>query len=1267
MSFCKNSILIGLSFLAAQAIKGQTIPEVIEPSVNAKQFISGSQSNLDMATGNLTVSIPLYTLPGGDISAPVSIVFSGRDITYSSEASNIGLGWSLMAGGVITRTVRDQPDHHDWGERWDGNYDWFYGPYVGSLYGDEEQNPGGYNECDQGLQSLAAFDTEPDVYSYSFAGYSGKIHFKAGETEADGMKATMYPDKSFVLENTGSGLLVTADNGIKYYFDESEVLESGGTTSWFLSRIVSSTGRTILFTYENEHYKKEPSYNYGSATKYITWEGGSWNYAGGSALSSPAYTTKRISRIDSDMGHIVFGHDSRVDMLGWGDLPNTRRITDMEVYNSDDELVKGYAFDNDQYFESPAGSSQPEYLIKRLKLDAVSEYNKHNEFLPAYTFNYDYSITLHKKGVHIENPNDTDMALDSWAVPPLWQYATNLSISNNPEAIPFVRFDEYYNEAEEGFFRIPGTEYMKPSGEYFFIEKVGFPTGGHEQYEYEDHDCSLYGSYESSNDQFNVAIQGKRLKRKTIDDGNGNTKTIDYKYVLHDEDDYSLTTRSSGVMMDATFHHSTMYVPVYGDIEADDPYPNRLNALAYLSSAPQTTPEGFPIVYTEVEEIVNDESVVDNGRTIYYFTKEGISRGSNMIYLNSYDGSPDNILIDLGGQGIYGTNLGTKYGFQEGSLYYGLFGLELAYPIGRPSGRTIYAGKLWKKVTLNSTDEIVRKEVNEYTNLGGRYQYGVIVDMKNDGTGDNGLSLHRYHINEYHLYFGSTRLDKKTVTHYYPETGNSIEEITSYIYGIHNYENYVRSETKTNSDGLNTVTSYRYPYELLDYSLVGDLYTGDEPSEGVIQMIADNNIRAPIEVVKKLDGEVVTGELLVPKVENGFSVVGSKQRLVDITSDYQYSAGAVVNTSVVPYSFEVDSNYEPAIFFDSYDTQGNLLQYHSEDDVNVSFLWGYDNQYLVAEMLNHTRDHGNYTDKLVEVTTYTSTTESITCGDGYDDLGYCYDHHCSYGEDVFCESNDCVAEPEITCGTLFEDISVGRYSKVRIDINSLDYAPGANTSETYLWRAYLFNNDRTYEFAFPFNGSYSTYIEHDVVAGEYQVDFTYDEADLDWGRDASITYDIAETEYVTTSVLMDHHYYEDFEEYDDANVVDYAKTGSKSYNAVFTIPTADFVAGEYILSYFHNTDGTTWEYVRELTTITESTASVTVGTEGTTQYVDGIRLHPVGVQMTTYTYDPLIGMTSQTDPNGRTTYYEYDDFGRLKLIRDPDNNIIQKTNYKYQD
>ncbi|MEE4001578.1 RHS repeat domain-containing protein [Tenacibaculum sp. FZY0031] len=56
----------------------------------------------------------------------------------------------------------------------------------------------------------------------------------------------------------------------------------------------------------------------------------------------------------------------------------------------------------------------------------------------------------------------------------------------------------------------------------------------------------------------------------------------------------------------------------------------------------------------------------------------------------------------------------------------------------------------------------------------------------------------------------------------------------------------------------------------------------------------------------------------------------------------------------------------------------------------------------------------------------------------------------------------------------------------------------------------------------------------------------------------------------------------------------------------------------------------------------------------------------VNSQITTFTYDPLIGVTSITDPRGQTIYYEYDDFNRLKFIKDTDGNLLKEHKYNYK-
>lgn len=51
--------------------------------------------------------------------------------------------------------------------------------------------------------------------------------------------------------------------------------------------------------------------------------------------------------------------------------------------------------------------------------------------------------------------------------------------------------------------------------------------------------------------------------------------------------------------------------------------------------------------------------------------------------------------------------------------------------------------------------------------------------------------------------------------------------------------------------------------------------------------------------------------------------------------------------------------------------------------------------------------------------------------------------------------------------------------------------------------------------------------------------------------------------------------------------------------------------------------------------------------------------------VTTYTYKPQTGVTSITNGNNITNKYEYDDFQRLKTIKDQNNNFVKKNDYAY--
>jgi YD repeat-containing protein len=69
---------------------------------------------------------------------------------------------------------------------------------------------------------------------------------------------------------------------------------------------------------------------------------------------------------------------------------------------------------------------------------------------------------------------------------------------------------------------------------------------------------------------------------------------------------------------------------------------------------------------------------------------------------------------------------------------------------------------------------------------------------------------------------------------------------------------------------------------------------------------------------------------------------------------------------------------------------------------------------------------------------------------------------------------------------------------------------------------------------------------------------------------------------------------------------------------------------------------------------------------------DTLKLHSFGNQaslskalVTTFTYAPLVGMTSKTDPNGLTTYYGYDHSGRLESVTDHSGKTVEIYDYHY--
>ncbi len=128
------------------------------------------------------------------------------------------------------------------------------------------------------------------------------------------------------------------------------------------------------------------------------------------------------------------------------------------------------------------------------------------------------------------------------------------------------------------------------------------------------------------------------------------------------------------------------------------------------------------------------------------------------------------------------------------------------------------------------------------------------------------------------------------------------------------------------------------------------------------------------------------------------------------------------------------------------------------------------------------------------------------------------------------------------------------------------------------------------------------------------------------------------------------------------------------------VAKADGTPITYIWGYNHQypvakLENTTYNavssYVNNIESKSNLDADHTMGDSGSEgalrQALNSLRTAlPSDVMITTYTYDPMIGVTSMTDPRGYTVYYEYDTYNRLQYVRDAQGKLVSENKYHYK-
>lgn len=285
IAFLLIAVLTYFNLTGLSQDTSNTIGKVTISSPNAASLGKYGDIPVSYNTGIPNISIPIYDVESGSLKIPISLSYHASGLKVQEQASWVGAGWSLNAGGVITRSVAGAPDdrgcHSFMGFNngcTNGYYtDTGFNSYLFVAHGSDQCNVGA---SDGTMADDANFregykDGEPDLYFFNFGNFTGKFYFNDDQTpilvpEAD------FKIQPFLDANMGfQGFILTTPDGVKYYFGQTgnngavgpyeitipSTVQNGPSvanasiSSWYLNKIMSADGiDSITFTYQQENY-----------------------------------------------------------------------------------------------------------------------------------------------------------------------------------------------------------------------------------------------------------------------------------------------------------------------------------------------------------------------------------------------------------------------------------------------------------------------------------------------------------------------------------------------------------------------------------------------------------------------------------------------------------------------------------------------------------------------------------------------------------------------------------------------------------------------------------------------------------------------------------------------------------------------------------------------------------------------------------------------------------------------------------------------------
>ena len=881
------------------------LSQSISPSPNASTFSKVGDLNVNEYSGAFSTNIPLFNLQSHGVELPISISYQTNGIKVNDIPGNVGLGWSLNAGGVINRTIKGICDEMD--------------------YAIQTEDGGilmvGYQQLDFcGHYADKGGDCLPDEFTINVPGHlSGNFYFKRNrDIMEDNYNGYLINEERYITSGTYldfvSGFDIIDRNGNQFNFDDVEKLKTYSTqemgviyssdnhnsftSSFFLSNIVTNsdiTAYTFEYTdYSGLTYNDLPIKNYFNDH---TLPGGCstcTDHLYGSPPQPETVTVfsnremlsgKRLSRILFQDGYLEFNYN-----LDRQDIPGDLALTSIELYSLDNVLVKGYVFNYDYFISN--GSSVLKYN-KRLKLISIQEYGNDLHEIPPYLFSYN-EIPLAPRNSYrydswgYNNGTNSDASLSS-----MYHYP---SLSNLLSPFKLNEFS-----GEEIILSNPYSQFKNPNNNANagVLEIIKYPTGGVHTIDYELNEFVFNNATYTGG--------GLRVRQFSTHTYGALEKIIKYKYTLEDSDN------SSG---------SISLIPQYGyscnGINNDGLVfsSNDNNSPAYMHE---------PVIgYSCVKkEIFNADEDQFNGTAITLFHSISDIPNEEVIYsideemfvCSSYNWNLENITTN-------------------------------DYPFFNDFSNEVKRGNISKKKYIDNNGILLKEDSYSYT-----YQ---TFDQINIAQSRYFFYANNPQCNDYYAFIGEYNLKSsknliESVTTNDIFGSGFVQNVTTKTYD--NMANISSILNVTGNDEIKLEYKYIYDFDYLSHSIVVN-----PTIKGFYILSYQNRISSPIETVKKVKNEtewrVVGAELNIPvAINSNIATIDQINYLnLDIPkSESQFEFASIASDASLTY----DPAYETTIIFDDYDPiTGQIREFHKNYDIHYVILWGYNKLYPVAKIVN---------------------------------------------------------------------------------------------------------------------------------------------------------------------------------------------------------------------------------------------------------------------------------------------------------------------------